>query len=70
MNCDLTSIRKSATDRVCKGVCGGLGEHTTVPSWMWRVLFVVGACWSGGVILAYIMFSYFMPDPVDDKTAA
>ena len=37
----LHSLARSETDRVIGGVCGGLGEHTPVPSWFWRLLFVL-----------------------------
>src|SRR5438046_392712 len=35
----LQNLTRSKTDCWLGGVCGGLGAHTPVPSWVWRVLF-------------------------------
>lgn len=37
---NLKNARKAASDQVVSGVCGGLGEHTPIPSWAWRSAFV------------------------------
>lgn len=66
MKFDLGSMRRSATDRECEGVCGGLGEHTPVPSWAWRVLFICGACFSGWFLVVYLVLSHYMPGPAND----
>lgn len=61
MDWNLKALRKSATDRQLDGICGGLGEHTPVPSWMWRVLFVA-LCFAGGAgAVAYLIFVLLMP---------
>ena len=51
--------------RDCKvgGVCGGLGEHTPIPAWMWRVLFLVLAFWAGTGVAAYIILWICIPNP-------
>ncbi len=36
----LHSFRRSRDDRWLGGVCGGLGQLTEVPSWLWRLVFV------------------------------
>ena len=41
------NLRKSATDKKIAGVCGGFGEHTPMPSWLWRACFYF-RCFSGG----------------------
>ena len=40
----LNQLRRSSTDRCIGGVCGGLAETTGIPSWSWRILFVLAAC--------------------------
>jgi phage shock protein PspC (stress-responsive transcriptional regulator) len=43
------NLRKSATDKKIAGVCGGFGEHTPMPSWLWRALFLLSVfLWGGG----------------------
>lgn len=37
----LRNIRKSKTDYKLYGVCGRLGEHTPIPSWIWRAIFLL-----------------------------
>jgi phage shock protein PspC (stress-responsive transcriptional regulator) len=61
MNWQLQQLRKSSTDRVFVGVCGGLGEYTPVPALVWRIAFVVLAL-SGGVgLLVYLLSWWLMP---------
>ncbi len=57
----LREMRKSASDKKIAGICGGLGEYTPLPSWMWRVLFLT-AFFVGGIgLIAYIILWIFMP---------
>lgn len=57
----LQRLARSNSDKVIAGVCGGLGEHTGVPAWSWRVIFTALAfCYCFGV-LAYILLWIFMP---------
>ncbi|MDD5414523.1 MAG: PspC domain-containing protein [Smithellaceae bacterium] len=57
----LANFAKSDTDRWIGGVCGGLGEHTPVPSWVWRLLFALLAVCFGTGFLAYILLWIFVP---------
>ncbi len=54
-------LTKSKDDRWIGGVCGGLGIHTPVPSWAWRVLFCLLLFWFGTGLLIYILLWIFMP---------
>ena len=57
----LRNLRKSTKDRSLSGVCGGLGEHTPVPSWIWRAIFLL-LLFAGGVgLIAYIILAICMP---------
>lgn len=63
MNWNLQTLRQSATDRVLCGVCGGLGENTPVPTWIWRLAFVLTFFGTAGCsLLVYIAVALFMPD--------
>ena len=35
----LQELTKSDTDKWIGGVCGGLGQHSPLPSWVWRFMF-------------------------------
>ncbi len=70
----LQTFALSETDRWIGGVCGGLGEHTPIPAWMWRLLFTLLVLCFGTGILMYILLWIFVPrrayktdDPGNDK---
>ena len=56
--CDL---KKSALDSKIAGVCGGFGEYTPLPSWMWRVIFLVSLFIGGLGLITYIVLWICMP---------
>ena len=55
----LQKLTKSDSDKWIGGVCGGLGEHSPIPSWMWRVLFVL--FFFGPGLFLYILLWIFVP---------
>ena len=57
----LNQFRRSLTDRWIGGVCGGLGEMTGIPSWSWRILFVLTALLHGIGVIMYILLWIFVP---------
>ncbi len=57
----LNQFRRSLTDRWMGGVCGGLGEITGIPSWSWRILFVLTALLHGIGVIMYILLWIFVP---------
>jgi phage shock protein C len=58
---DLRNLKKSAADKKIAGVCGGLGEHTPMPSWLWRALFLsLIFVWGAGLVI-YIALWICMP---------
>jgi phage shock protein PspC (stress-responsive transcriptional regulator) len=59
----LRHLTLSKTDCKVGGVCGGLGEHTAIPAWMWRVIFLVLLCWVGTGLLAYVILWICVPNP-------
>ena len=54
-------LKKSKTDAKIAGVCGGFGEYTPLPSWMWRVFFLVSLFMGGLGLIAYIILWICMP---------
>ena len=54
-------MRKSSRDCKIAGICGGFGEHTPVPSWLWRVLFLTFFFCGGVGLVAYIILWICMP---------
>jgi len=58
---EFRDLKKSATDKKIAGVCGGFGEYTPLPSWMWRVIFLVSLFLGGLGLLTYIILWICMP---------
>ncbi len=57
----LQKLRKSDRDRKLGGVCAGLGEHTPLPAWIWRAIFL-GLIFFGGIgLVAYVILWVCMP---------
>jgi phage shock protein C len=57
----LDSLRRSRDDRWFGGVCGGLGQFTDIPSWIWRLFFVLTVVCAGTGILIYLLMWIFVP---------
>jgi len=57
----LHRLSRSGTDRVIGGVCGGLGAHTGLPSWAWRVIFCISVFYFGIGLLFYLLLWIFIP---------
>ena len=58
----IRSLTKSKSDCVLGGVCGGLGAHTPLPAWIWRVLFMVLVFFVGTGAIVYIILWIALPD--------
>jgi phage shock protein C len=54
-------LRRSATDKMIGGVCGGLAEHTGVDSLVWRAAFVAITLAGGAGVLVYLLLWVLMP---------
>jgi len=54
-------LKKSLTDKKIAGVCGGFGEYTPMPSWMWRVVFIISLFMGGLGLISYIILWICMP---------
>jgi phage shock protein C len=54
-------LRRSTTDKMLGGVCGGLAQHTGVDSLVWRVGFVAFTLAGGAGALVYLLLWVLMP---------
>ncbi|MFA5322280.1 MAG: PspC domain-containing protein [Smithella sp.] len=57
----LRNLTKSDSDKWIGGVCGGLGESSPVPSWVWRLLFATLVLCFGTGVLLYLLLWIFVP---------
>ena len=57
----LHQLKRSRSDRFIGGVCGGLGSHTDLPSWAWRVIFCLTLLYFGVGLLIYLLLWLFLP---------
>ena len=60
----LKRFYRSVTDRWIGGVCGGLGELSGIPSWSWRILFVLTTFLHGLGLLMYVLLWIFVPKQI------
>jgi len=58
----LQNFTKSEKDKWIGGVCGGLGEHTFISSWCWRVVFCLLFFMGGFGLLLYVLLWVFVPN--------
>ena len=63
----LRCLAKSKTDVGLGGVCGGLGEHTPLPSWVWRLVFLLLLCCYGTGVLLYVLLWICLPESVPER---
>ncbi len=57
----LQKLHRSESDCKIAGVCGGLAEGTPIPSWVWRMLFLILAFCFGVGVLPYIVLWICLP---------
>ena len=57
----LHQLRRSTRDRWIGGVCGGLGDMTNIPTWSWRILFILALLLHGMGLVLYVLLWIFVP---------
>jgi phage shock protein C len=57
----VNTFRRSRSDRVLGGVCGGMSRSTGVEAWVWRLLFTVLFIFAGAGLLLYLLLWIFVP---------
>ena len=53
--------RRSATDRMAGGVCGGLADYSGIDAVLWRVGFVALTLLGGSGVLLYLLLWVLLP---------
>ena len=61
MSNDYKELRKSVSNRVFCGVCGGIGEYFNIDPTIVRLIFVLIGCTGTGLI-AYLIMAIIMPE--------
>jgi phage shock protein PspC (stress-responsive transcriptional regulator) len=59
---NLKNLSKSKSDCMIGGVCGGLGAHTPIPTWVWRAGFLIWLFVFGTGGLVYVILWIALPD--------
>ena len=62
-------LHRSASDRICCGVCGGLAEYLEVDPSLIRVAFGVATLWGGIGLLLYIVLAIILPVEYVERSA-
>ncbi|MDQ4037244.1 MAG: PspC domain-containing protein, partial [Actinomycetota bacterium] len=57
-------MRRSGTDKMIAGVCGGIAEHTDIDPVYIRLAFLVSLFWGGIGLFVYIAAAVLMPRPL------
>ena len=59
---ELSTLRRSRTDRWLSGVCGGLARASGVDSWVWRLVFTLFTLTFGFGAVIYLLLWIFVPE--------
>ena len=57
----LRQLTTSQNDCWIGGVCGGLGQHSPIPAWVWRLFFCCLILFYGTGVCAYILLWILIP---------
>ena len=52
-------MKRSKSDKIIAGVCGGIGKYTNVNPWLWRILFLLVG---GGVWIYLLMWAFIQEE--------
>jgi len=59
---EVKKLRRSKTDRVIGGVCGGLGEYFDIDPLIFRLIFVIAVLFGGTGVVAYLILWIVIPE--------
>lgn len=63
MSENVKKLYRSTSDRMIAGICGGLGDYFGIDSTLIRLIFVVGAIFTGSALFwAYIIMLIVVPE--------
>ena len=51
-------MKRSKSDKVIAGICGGIGKYTGINSWLFRILFLI----LGGGFWIYLLMWIFIEE--------
>ncbi len=54
-------LKKSSTDKMFAGVCGGIGEYFNIDSTIIRIIWAIATLFYGTGLLIYIIFAICLP---------
>ena len=54
-------LKRSATNSMLAGVCGGIGEYFNIDATLIRLAWVLFSCLGGSGVLAYIIAAIIIP---------
>jgi phage shock protein C len=57
----LHQMARSRADHIIGGVCGGLGAHTDLPAWAWRLIFCLSLLYFGAGLVIYLLLWLLLP---------
>jgi phage shock protein C len=57
----VNTFRRSRSDRLFGGVCGGIARSTGMEAWVWRLLFAALFICAGAGLLLYVLLWIFVP---------
>jgi phage shock protein C len=61
----INGVRRSRTDRMLGGVCGGIARATGIASWIIRLAFALMAVCAGTGVLLYVLMWVLIPEEQD-----
>ena len=59
---EIGRLRRSRSDRMIGGVCGGIARVSGIESWIWRLIFVLCTVFAGFGLLFYVLMWIFVPE--------
>jgi phage shock protein PspC (stress-responsive transcriptional regulator) len=58
----INDLRRSRSDRMLGGVCGGIARSTGIASWVFRLVFALLAICAGSGVLIYVLMWILVPE--------
>ena len=58
----INNLRRSRSDRMLGGVCGGIAHTTGIASWIIRLIFALLAICAGSGVLIYVLMWILVPE--------
>lgn len=66
----MKKLKRSGSNRVLAGVCGGFGEYISIDPTVVRILWIFFTLFGGAGVLAYILAIFIIPEKSDQQNVA